>query len=128
SFFPDAQSSYDDRKPVPDDSRLAEQAMLREELAHQIHSETEFTGELFRRVRESQGIELEEISKKTKISVSHLRAIENDAFADLPAEVYTRGFVGQMAQFLGLDATQATRTYVRRVRAARRAHTSEVPR
>lgn len=128
SFFPDAQSSYDDKRPVPDDSRLAEQAMLREELAHEIHSETEFTGELLRRVRESQGVELEEISKKTKISLSHLRAIEQDQFADLPAEVYTRGFVGQMAQFLGLDATQATRTYVRRLRAARRAHSSEAPR
>jgi flagellar biosynthesis protein FlhG len=128
SFFPDAASQYDDRRPQPDEARLAEQAMLRKELAHEIHSETEFTGELIRRVRESQGIELAEISQKTKISVAHLSAIEADAFNDLPAEVYTRGFVQQVAQHLGLDATQATRTYVRRLRTARRAHQSEAPR
>lgn len=121
SFFPDAASEYDDHKPEPDEARLAEQAMLRKELAHEIHSETEFTGEVLRRVRQSQGIELEEISQRTKISTSHLRAIEDDAFADLPAEVYTWGFVGQVAQMLGLDVTQATRTYIRRLRAARRA-------
>jgi flagellar biosynthesis protein FlhG len=81
-----------------------------------------------RRVREAQGIELEAISKKTKISLSHLRAIENDSFSELPAEVYARGFVSQVAQLLGLDATQATRTYIRRVRAARRSTSSEAPR
>lgn len=120
SFFPDAAHDKADRRPAPDQARLLEQAMLRDELAHEIHSETEFTGELLLRVRESQGILLEEISEKTKISVSYLRAIEEDAFASLPAEVYTRGFVQQLAQLLGLDATQATRTYLRRMRAARK--------
>ncbi len=128
SFFPDAASDDEHKKPLPDEAKLRERANLRQELAHEIHSETEFTGELLRRVRESQGIDLEEISKKTKISVSHLRAIENDAFQDLPAEVYARGFVSQVAQMLGLDATQATRTYIRRVRAARRSTSSEAPR
>lgn len=128
SFFPDAASDYEERKPPPDESQLAERALLRQELAHEIHSETEFTGELFRRVRESQGIDLEEISKKTKISLSHLRAIENDLYHDLPAEVYARGFVSQVAQLLGLDSTQATRTYIRRVRAARRSSSPETPR
>jgi flagellar biosynthesis protein FlhG len=125
SFFPDAENHSNAQRPQPDEARLVEQAMLRKQLAHEIHSETDFTGELLQRVRESQGIELEEISQKTKISVSHLRAIESDAFDSLPAEVYTRGFVQQVAQLLGLDATQATRTYVRRLRAARKAHPSE---
>jgi flagellar biosynthesis protein FlhG len=128
SFFPDAASQYHDKKPAPDQARLLEQSMLRTQLAQEIHSETEFTGELLQRVRESLGIELEEIAQKTKISVSHLRAIESDAFLELPAEVYTRGFVSQVAQMLGLDATQATRTYVRRMRAARKGTSPEASR
>jgi flagellar biosynthesis protein FlhG len=128
SFFPDGASQYEELRPQPDQARLAEEAMLRKQLAHEIHSETEFTGELLQRVRESQGIDLQQIAQKTKISVAHLRAIESDDFSALPAEVYTRGFVGQVAQLLGLDATQATRTYVRRLRAARKGMSPEVPR
>jgi flagellar biosynthesis protein FlhG len=128
SFFPDAASQYNEQKLVPDEAQLSEQAFLRAQLAHEIHSETEFTGDLFQRVRQSQGIDLEDIAQKTKISRSHLRAIEADEFDTLPAEVYTRGFVQQMAQMLGLDATQAARTYVRRLRASRKGHTGEASR
>jgi flagellar biosynthesis protein FlhG len=48
--------------------------------------------------------------------MSHLRAIEADAFPDLPALVYTRGFVQELAKYLKLDAAQVTKTYVRRLR------------
>ncbi len=123
SFFSDGDETKADQRPRDDEAALAEQAMLRKQLAHEIHAETEYTGDLLRRVRESQGIELEEISKKTKISTSHLSAIEEDDFAKLPAEVYTRGFVQQLAGLLGLDATQATRTYIRRYKAFRKAKT-----
>jgi flagellar biosynthesis protein FlhG len=70
------------------------------------------------KVREAQGVEIEEIGKHTKIAMSHLRAIEAEAFAELPALVYTRGFVQQLAKFLKLDPTQVTRTYLRRMREA----------
>lgn len=125
SFFPDMSEKTANRSDHLDEARLAEQDMLREQLAHEIHAETEFSGDLLRRVRQSQGILLEEIGRTTKISMSHLRAIEDDAFENLPAEVYTRGFVTQVAQFLGLDATQATRTYIRRLRSANRGNSSD---
>ncbi len=125
SFFPGATDGKAPERPRLSEAQLAEQAMLRDQLAHEIHSETEFTGELLRRVRESQAIELEDIAKKTKISLSHLRAIEEDSFDTLPAEVYTRGFVGQLATLLGLDSTQATRTYIRRMRTFRRSRPPE---
>jgi flagellar biosynthesis protein FlhG len=34
----------------------------------------------------------------------------------LPALVYTRGFVQQLAKFLKLDPTQVSKTYLRRLR------------
>ena len=93
--------------------------LLRQELAREISAETEFTGRLLRKVREAQGIELEDIAKQTKIALSHLRAIEAEAFTELPALVYTRGFVQQLAKYLKLDPTQVTRTFLRRMREAR---------
>lgn len=78
--------------------------------------DTEFTGALLRAVRESQGIDLKEISERTKIGTAHLEAIEADAFRLLPAPVYVRGFVRELAKFLRLDAMQVSRTYVRRYR------------
>lgn len=121
SYFPEKEARAPEPSQAQSEARRLEQVALRAELAHEIHAETEFTGELFRRVRESQGIELEEIAQKTKISLAHLAAIENEDFGSLPAEVYTRGFVSQVAGLLGLDKTQATRSYLRRLRTRRKA-------
>ncbi len=78
--------------------------------------DTEFTGALLRAVRESQGIALKDIATRTKIGVGYLRAIEHDDFGSLPAVVYVRGFVTEVAKVLRLDPVQVSRTYVRRVK------------
>jgi flagellar biosynthesis protein FlhG len=121
SYFPDADEEASQKSPRLGEALRAEQEMLKKQLAHEIHAETEYTGDLLRRVRESQGVELQEIARKTKISTSHLHAIEEEDFGSLPAEVYTRGFVQQLSMHLGLDSTQATRTYVRRYKAYKKA-------
>jgi flagellar biosynthesis protein FlhG len=117
-----------DLSTYPDDPRLAvapqrsnvasaaELAMLQAELAREINGETQFTGSLLRKVRESQGIELTDISQHTKISVTHLTALENDSVAELPAAVYVQGFVQTVAKFLRLDPAQVSKTYMRRLR------------
>jgi flagellar biosynthesis protein FlhG len=81
-----------------------------------ITPDTEFHGSLLRAVRDSQGIELREISQRTKVGLQYLVAIEEEDFASLPAPVYVRGFVSEMAKYLRVDAVQASRTYVRRYR------------
>jgi flagellar biosynthesis protein FlhG len=116
SVFPEEDGREPRPNPVIDAALAAERAMLRQELAREINAETDFTGGLLRKVRESQGVELEDIAQHTKISLSHLRAIEGEDFANLPALVYTRGFVQQLAKFLKLDPAQVTRTYLRRMR------------
>jgi flagellar biosynthesis protein FlhG len=98
------------------DAALAELAMLQAELAREIDAETEFSGPLLRKVRESLGIEIAEIAQRTKISTPHLLAIEADAYVDLPAPVYVQGFVQQVAKLLKLDAAQVAKTYMRRLR------------
>jgi flagellar biosynthesis protein FlhG len=94
----------------------AEQAMLQHELAREIGPETEFTGPLLRKVREAHGIDISEISDRTKIGKAHLSAIEDEDFIALPAPVYVRGFVAELAKFLRLDPPQVQRTYMRRMR------------
>lgn len=86
--------------------------------------ETEFSGELLRSIREARGIDLKDVATRTKISVANLRAIEAEEYGALPAVVYLRGFVAEVAKFLRLDTEQVTRTYLRRYRRAVEATTA----
>lgn len=114
STFPET-----DQEEAPRPSRVPvsqEQLMLQAELAREVHAETEFTGELLRKVRESQGVGLEEIATSTKITLAHLTALEEERYDELPAHVYVRGFVQQLARHLKLDSSQVAKTYLRRMR------------
>jgi flagellar biosynthesis protein FlhG len=79
-----------------------------------IDANTEITGDLLKRLREARGIDLVEISQRTKVSVHHLRSIEDENWSVMPAQVYLRGFLVEFARFLRLDPTQVTRTYLAR--------------
>ena len=75
-----------------------------------------FDGEVLRRIRVSLGIELEEISSISKINDQHLRAIEGNQYDLLPAPVYLRGFLKQIAKCLSLDPSQVADSYTNRMR------------
>jgi flagellar biosynthesis protein FlhG len=115
STFPESiePSSPASQKPR---AVAAEQTMLRAELAREIGPDTEFSGATIRKVREAQGIDIGEISERTKIGKLHLAAIEDESWDALPAEVYVRGFLVEIAKFLRLDPAQVQRTYMRRMR------------
>jgi flagellar biosynthesis protein FlhG len=114
SVFPEEQGTdfpvAEVRLPPTAAQRNAHETLLRE-----IGPETEFSGELLRQCRESLGIELAEISAQTRISKNYLRAIEDENVDELPAPVYVRGFVAELAKVLRLDANQVQRTYLRRI-------------
>jgi flagellar biosynthesis protein FlhG len=74
----------------------------------------EVTGASLRKIREARGVELADIAQRTKISERHLRAIEEDRFADMPAAVYVRGYVLEYARSLRIDAQRAAESYLRR--------------
>lgn len=115
SMFPEPDAPLQS-SVIPRPALAAEQLMLQSELAREIGPDTEFTGALLRKVRESQGIELGEISSRTKISKAHLVALEEETYEHLPAIVYVRGFVTELAKYLRLDPAQVQRTYLRRMR------------
>ena len=60
-------------------------------------------GETLRRERLRAGLDLENISRDTKISVRMLELIEGDRFEKLPGGVFARSFVRQYARAVGLD-------------------------
>jgi flagellar biosynthesis protein FlhG len=74
----------------------------------------EVTGPLLRKLREARGVELADISQRTKISERHLRAIEDERFGDMPAAVYVRGYVMEYARSLRIDPQRAAESYLRR--------------
>jgi cytoskeleton protein RodZ len=63
-------------------------------------------GTLLRRERQKQGLSLEEVGEKTKISHRIISAIENGEEGRLPHPVYAKGFVKSYAGLLGLDPEQ----------------------
>jgi len=60
-------------------------------------------GSYLRRVRKERALSVEEVAGATKISVKNIRAIENAAFEQLPADTFVRGLVAIYGNYLGLD-------------------------
>lgn len=61
--------------------------------------------------REKLGRELKEVARITRIKVSYLKAIEEEDFAKLPVEVYTKGYIREYAKFLGYPSDAAIAPY-----------------
>jgi cytoskeleton protein RodZ len=68
-------------------------------------------GESLKRERELRGVTLEEISAATRIATRFLKAIENEAWDQLPGGVFNRGFVRAVARYLGLDEENTVAEY-----------------
>ncbi|MGC8579255.1 MAG: helix-turn-helix domain-containing protein [bacterium] len=68
-------------------------------------------GEYLRRERELRHIELDEISRVTKIKKSYLQAIENDAYDELPDIPLVKGFIRAYCNYLGLNAEQTVNLF-----------------
>ena len=60
-------------------------------------------GDKLRVARERLGLDRGEISLRTKINERHLAAVEDSAFAALPARIYAVGFARSYAGAVGLD-------------------------
>jgi curved DNA-binding protein CbpA len=73
-----------------------------------------FDGARMRRSRLRRGMEIEDVARVTKVNPTYVRFIEEERFADLPARVYVRGFVGAYASCVGLDPRRVADSYMQR--------------
>lgn len=60
--------------------------------------------------RAERGLSIEQVAASTRIRAEHLRALEADDLAQLPAPVYARGYLRTYATYLGLDPDELLRT------------------
>jgi len=84
------------------------------DLAREIELESEWRGPFLKRIREAYKISIEELSNTTKITKAYLNAIEADNFTKLPAPVYVRGFITQIAKALRLVPERVVPVYMTR--------------
>jgi len=104
---------------LPASEPLAAAAAGRDDGEREEEAGGEFDGPRLRRTRLFRGYEIDQIADVTKVSGSHLRNIEDENFADLPAEVYVRGFVTAYAKTIGLDPVNVVPSYMARFQESR---------
>lgn len=68
-------------------------------------------GQALKEAREAQGRTQEEIADATRISLRHLRAIEEGNESDLPEVFYVRSFLKKYADAVGLSANEVADAY-----------------
>ncbi|HXH31423.1 MAG TPA: helix-turn-helix domain-containing protein [Bacteriovoracaceae bacterium] len=73
---------------------------------------SEFTGPFLKEIREYKNVSIERMAEMTRISKTHIIALENEDIVKLPAEVYVRGYVYQCAKVLKLNPDQVASSYV----------------
>lgn len=61
-------------------------------------------GTILREAREAKAISLSAVEEATKIRVKFLQAIEADEYTQLPSLSYTKGFIKNYSEFLGLES------------------------
>ncbi|MGE5843732.1 MAG: helix-turn-helix domain-containing protein, partial [Syntrophaceae bacterium] len=87
---------------------------------------SEFFEEL-KRVRESKGLRLEDISRRYRIRLSFLESIESGSFENLPEPVYTKTFIKTYAGILGTDAGPILARYAKYIEKTMPAPPPETP-
>ncbi|MFO7559576.1 MAG: helix-turn-helix domain-containing protein [Desulfobacterales bacterium] len=81
-------------------------------LAEEILAGELISGKDLQKLRKAIGIELDEIFEVARISMSMLKAIENDQFHDLPSLVYLKNFLKSYAEILHLDSDKVVDGYI----------------
>ncbi|MCX6345276.1 MAG: DUF4115 domain-containing protein [Armatimonadetes bacterium] len=65
---------------------------------------TDNIGNVLKKERESRGLSFKEVQDATKITIQNLSALEEDRFDAFPNRVYSRAFLRDYANYLGLDS------------------------
>jgi curved DNA-binding protein CbpA len=133
-FVQPPQSSVQPREPIPPARRhvsspqaqppshsppLTKSESTEVALAREIATENDWRGSFIRHVRESLKISIEEMSSNTKLSKTYIIAIEEENFTRLPAPVFVRGFLIQIARILRFPQEKFLNSYLERFKSAK---------
>jgi curved DNA-binding protein CbpA len=82
------------------------------EMDRKISDCIEFTGPFLKQIREYKNVTVERLAEMTRISKTHITAMENEDIPKLPADVYVRGYVYQVAKVLKLNPEQVASSFM----------------
>lgn len=82
-----------------------------------LQSVTQFDGAVLKKLRSMQGISIEDLADRTKIRITYLKYLEEENFEFLPAAVYVKGFITNVAAALDLPAKKVANDYMEKYRA-----------
>jgi DnaJ-class molecular chaperone len=85
------------------------------EISNQILSKEVISGNDLKKLRESIGIELEEIFEVARIGVSILKSIEENQTEGLPSSVYLKNFLRVYAELLQVDSKKIVDGYLKNI-------------
>lgn len=68
-------------------------------------------GEMLRRERETQGLDLEEVAAALNLRPAVIRGLEEDSYEEVPIATYRRGYLRAYAHLLGIDDTPVLEAY-----------------
>ncbi len=71
----------------------------------------ESLGAYLKRIRESKGLSLEDLSQKTHIALNLLQQIEAGEWKKFPVEAYVRGYLNSLSEALGLSMPEVLAAY-----------------
>lgn len=84
-----------------------------EDFEKEIAECSEWNGDMIKKVREYKNITLERLSEIIKVNSYYIKAIEAMTPNNLPAPVFVRGYVLQMAKELGVNAKTVADSYMK---------------
>lgn len=79
----------------------------------EILEQNQWTGAFLKRVREYKKVSVESLNEKTKINTWYIHALEKMDVNNLPAPVFVRGYIIQIARSLNIDDKQVTDSYMK---------------
>lgn len=82
------------------------------EMERKIRDCSDFSGIFLKEIREYKNVTIERMAEMTRVSKTHITAIENEDVSKLPADVYVRGYVYQYAKVLKLDPDRVATSYL----------------
>lgn len=108
---------YNESKLKKDLSEIEEKNkntyVIDEAFENEIKNQTEWTGAFLKKVCDYKKITPEVLNEKTKINTWYLRALETMDANNLPAPVFVRGYIIQIARFLNLDDKAVADSYMK---------------
>jgi Helix-turn-helix domain len=100
-------------EPVPAQVPVVELVPADETFEHEMQAQTEWSGDFLRKVREYKKISIDKLQESTKVNPWYLKALETMDVKNLPATVFVRGYVIQMAKELGLNEKNVADSYMK---------------